>query len=108
MTTAVKALTATDQEKIIKLYESGITKYTEIAKKLKLEYTPVNKFMTKWKAQHGVLRSRAEAKAKEKASANEMVISTTDRPKQISMKEYQFLKNFYLQRKLQEDMGSNG
>ena len=94
-----------DQQKaVIEMYNAGVTKYTEIQKKLKLPYIAINKFMTKWKAQHGVLKTRHESAKAETLTRSETVLDVGDIkiPARISQSEYLMYKNFYLEARVKE------
>jgi hypothetical protein len=102
--TAVKAnhLSKTQQQEVVEMFNAGIKQYTEIAKKLKLKYVAVNKFMTQWKAEHGMLQRR-NTQAKQAREANkarsEGQVSTAS-PKEIPdsvIRELNFLRDFYIQ-----------
>lgn len=96
-------LTQAQQLSTISLFQSGMTKYTEISKELKLPYAAINKYMTKWKRKQGILKSKSNKKAR-------IRVIQQDQPSLVSQAvragnkaidsvledlELKFLRNFY-------------
>lgn len=94
----VNTLKLTDAQAVaaVELYNAGITQYTKIAKKLKLPYVAVNKFMTNWKRKHGILKSRkavSKVSAQRKSEAAPAIGKSMD---SVSASELVFLRKFYI------------
>lgn len=64
----------------INLYKDGVTHYREISEKLGVTYNAVNRFMTKWKKEQGIL------------SSNNPELPRLD----SLMRELTFLRQYYL------------